>query len=92
MAPKTRNAVRVTLARLRGERYSPSHAVGLQPMPLLVGPELDLMQGRYDLFTDQLDGAHHVFVRHVALVSVTNEVARVDTRDPQLTKQSRPAT
>ena len=38
---------------------------------LLVGPEFDLMQGRNDLFTNQLDGPHHVFMRHVALVSVT---------------------
>jgi len=46
---------------------------------LLIGPEFDLMQGRYDLFTNQLDGAHHVFMGHVALVPVTDEVARGDS-------------
>ena len=46
---------------------------------LLVGLELNLVQGRDDLFTDEFDGAHHVFIRHVALVSVTDQVTRCDS-------------
>ena len=37
---------------------------------LHVGSQFGLVQGRYDLFAQQLDGAHHVLMGHMPLIPV----------------------
>ena len=46
---------------------------------IVVGFEFYLVQGRDDLFAQELDGAHGVRVFHSALVAVAVEVARAES-------------
>src|SRR5215471_17897131 len=48
---------------------------------LVVLGQLHLVQGRDDLFTQQLDRAHDVLMVHSSLVAVDMQVARVQALD-----------
>src|SRR5215831_13705900 len=64
-----------------GARFSPSAGPPALLRLLVVLGQLYLMQGRDDLFAEQLDGAHDVLMAHGPLIAVDVQIAGVQTLD-----------